>query len=101
MNDQHCLYAEELAATLPEGLDCIMFASSGSEANALATHFARLHTGNYPVVTLRNGYHGHGGSQHLTNLINWNHDIPKTSGVETAAFPDMYRGAIAGLDNAA
>ena len=37
LNDEHCLYAEELAAKLPEGLDCIYFASSGSEANAMAT----------------------------------------------------------------
>ena len=35
MNDQHNLYAEELAARLPEGLDTIFFASSGSEANAM------------------------------------------------------------------
>jgi alanine-glyoxylate transaminase/(R)-3-amino-2-methylpropionate-pyruvate transaminase len=37
MNDEHCLYAEELAAKLPEGLDYIYFTSSGSESNALAT----------------------------------------------------------------
>lgn len=33
-----------------------------------------------------------GGSQHLTNLNNWNHDVPKTQGVETAAYPDLFRG---------
>jgi len=37
MNDEHNYYAEELAAKLPEGIDCIYFTSSGSEANALAT----------------------------------------------------------------
>jgi len=78
MNDQHCYYAEELAARLPEGIDCIYFTSSGSEANALATQFARMHTGNYPILTLKNGYHGHGGTQHLTNIGSWNHNIPKT-----------------------
>ena len=78
MNDEHCLYAEELAAKLPEGLDCIYFASSGSEANAMATHFARVHTGNFPIITLKNGYHGMGGTQHLSNIGAWNHDIPKT-----------------------
>jgi adenosylmethionine-8-amino-7-oxononanoate aminotransferase len=41
MNDQHTLYAEELANRLPEGIDCVYFASSGSEANAMATLFAR------------------------------------------------------------
>jgi 4-aminobutyrate aminotransferase-like enzyme len=37
MNDEHSLYAEELAAKLPDGLDVILFMSSGSEANAMAT----------------------------------------------------------------
>lgn len=41
MNDEHSLYAEELAAKLPEGLDYIYFTSSGSETNAFATQFAR------------------------------------------------------------
>ena len=62
LNDQHCLYAQELAAKLPEGLDYIYFTSSGSESNALATQFARAHTGNYPIITLKNGYHGSGGT---------------------------------------
>lgn len=62
----------------------------------MATHFARVHTGNYPIITLKNGYHGHAASQHLTAVGSWNHDIPKTSGVETGPFPDMYRGPFAG-----
>jgi alanine-glyoxylate transaminase/(R)-3-amino-2-methylpropionate-pyruvate transaminase len=37
LNDQHSMFAEELADKLPKGLDCIYFTSSGSEANALAT----------------------------------------------------------------
>ena len=62
MNDQHSLFAQELAAKLPEGLDCVYFTSSGSEANAMATQFARMHTGNYPIINLKNAYHGHAGS---------------------------------------
>jgi alanine-glyoxylate transaminase/(R)-3-amino-2-methylpropionate-pyruvate transaminase len=100
LNDEHCLYAEELAAKLPEGLDCIYFASSGSEANAMATQFARIYTENYPVVVLKNGYHGMGGTQHLTNVNSWNHNIPKTHGIETSAFPDMFRGPWAHADAA-
>jgi len=92
MNDQHCLYAEELAERLPEGIDCIYFASSGSEANAMATQFARMHTGNFPILTLKNGYHGHGGTQHLTNIGSWNHAPPRTQGVEATCFPDLFRG---------
>lgn len=40
---------------------------------------------------LGNGYHGHGGSAYLTNFSPYNHDIPKTQGVELAPFPDMFR----------
>jgi alanine-glyoxylate transaminase/(R)-3-amino-2-methylpropionate-pyruvate transaminase len=86
------LYAEELAERLPEGVDCIYFASSGSEANAMATQFARMHTGNFPILTLKNGYHGHGGTQHLTNIGSWNHAPPRTQGVEATCFPDLFRG---------
>jgi len=62
------MYAEELADKLPEGLDCIYFTSSGSEANALATQMARMYTQNYTILTFRNGYHGMGGAKHLTNI---------------------------------
>ena len=95
LNDQHCLYAEELSAKLPEGIDQIYFTSSGSEANSMATQFARAHTGNYPVITLKNGYHGHGATQVLTSINSWNHDIPQTSGIERGPFPDMFRGPYA------
>lgn len=91
LNDQHSLFAEELTAKLPEGIDTVYFTSSGSEANALATQFARLHTKNWSLMHLGNGYHGHGGSAHLTNMSPYNHEIPKTQGVEIAPFPDMYR----------
>jgi alanine-glyoxylate transaminase/(R)-3-amino-2-methylpropionate-pyruvate transaminase len=91
LNDQHSLFAEELTAKLPEGIDTVYFTSSGSEANALATQFARLHTKNWSLMHVGNGYHGHGGSAHLTNMSPYNHEIPKTQGVEIAPFPDMYR----------
>ncbi len=34
------------------------FVNSGSEANDLAVLMARLHTGNFDLVALRNCYHG-------------------------------------------
>ena len=92
LNDQHSLFAEELASKLPEGLDCIYFTSSGSEANSIAQHMSRVYTGNYPIIALRNGYHGMGGISHLTNIPSWNHNLPKTNGVELTDFPDEYRG---------
>lgn len=32
--------------------------NSGSEANDMAIMMARLYTGNYDLITLRNAYHG-------------------------------------------
>lgn len=91
LNDQHTLYAEELAKKLPEGIDCVYFASSGSEANAMATMFARKHTGTFPILTLKNSYHGHAGTQHLSHVGTWNHDIPRTQGITATVFPDSFR----------
>lgn len=86
------MYAEELATKLPDGIDKIFFTSSGSESNYLAGMMARQYTGNWPILTLKNGYHGHCGSQHLSNLNNWNFNFPKTAGVDTVPYPDMFRG---------
>ena len=51
-------YAERLVATMPQGLDAVMFACTGSEANDLAWRMARNFTGNSAVITTHNGYHG-------------------------------------------
>ena len=51
-------YAEKLTATLPENLSCVYLVNSGSEANDLAIMMARLYTGNYDIISLRNSYHG-------------------------------------------
>lgn len=51
-------YAERLTATLPPHLSNVMFVNSGSEANDLAVFMARLYTGNFEVISLRNAYHG-------------------------------------------
>uniref|UniRef100_A0A6Q2WW79 Alanine--glyoxylate aminotransferase 2, mitochondrial n=1 Tax=Esox lucius TaxID=8010 RepID=A0A6Q2WW79_ESOLU len=51
-------YVDKLAATLPEPLKVIYLTNSGSEANDLAMLMARLHTGNFDIITLRGSYHG-------------------------------------------
>ena len=51
-------YAERLTATLPDKLSCVYLVNSGSEANDLAIMMARLYTGNYNIISLRNSYHG-------------------------------------------
>jgi alanine-glyoxylate transaminase/(R)-3-amino-2-methylpropionate-pyruvate transaminase len=58
LNNQIAEYAEALAAKMPGNLKCVYFVNSGSEANDLALLMARLYTGNYDVVALRNCYHG-------------------------------------------
>src|SRR5256885_3703327 len=51
-------YAEKLASKLPGELKGWYFVNSGSEANDLALLMARLFTGNYDMIALRNAYHG-------------------------------------------
>lgn len=40
------------------GLTAVFPVNSGSEANDLAMLMARVHTGHFDIVSLRNGYHG-------------------------------------------
>ncbi len=85
-------YAEALAATLPAGLDVSYFVNSGSEANDLAIQMARLHTGNFDVIALRNAYHGGSpSSQGLTSLHTWKYPLPNGLGVHHVPCPDPYR----------
>ena len=51
-------FAEKLASKMPGDLKVCYFVNSGSEANDLAMLMARLATGNYDAIALRNGYHG-------------------------------------------
>lgn len=86
-------YAKLLAETLPGDLSCVYFVNSGSEANDLALTMARLYTGNYDVIALRNGYHGgSAGPMGLTAHSTWKFNIPHSFGVHHAVMPDPYRG---------
>lgn len=87
-------YATRLAERFPVGsdLDATYFTNSGSEANDLATMIARLHTGNFDVISLRNGYHG--GTQTtmgITGMGNWKHTVPQSFGVRHAIPGYCYR----------
>ncbi len=90
-------YAKALAAKMPSGLDVSYFVNSGSEANELAIQMARLHTGNFDVIAVRNAYHG--GSpmaQSLTSLHTWKYPVPAGQGVHHVACPDPYRSPYGG-----
>ena len=95
-------YAEQLAATLPGRLKVCYFVNSGSEANDLALMMARLATGNFDVVALRNGYHGGNASgMGATAQSNWKFNVPQSFGVHHAVAPYQYRGPFGYDDPAA
>lgn len=88
-------FGKELAATFPKGsgLGVTYFVNSGSEANDLAILTARIKTGAFDVIGLRNAYHG--TSPHiigLTALKTWKYPTPQGFGMHHARLPDMYRG---------
>jgi 4-aminobutyrate aminotransferase-like enzyme len=51
-------YSEELLGTLPTGLDNVLYANSGSEANDLALRIAKTSTGRSGIIVTRNANHG-------------------------------------------
>jgi alanine-glyoxylate transaminase/(R)-3-amino-2-methylpropionate-pyruvate transaminase len=95
-------YAEQLAARMPGDLKVCYFVNSGSEANDLALLMARVFTGNFDVIALRNGYHGGNMStMGLTAHSTWKFNVPHSFGVHHAITPDPYRGAWGRADPAA
>lgn len=87
------LYAEKLASKMPGDLKMCYFVNSGSEANDLALLMARVTTGNYDVIALRNGYHGGNASgMSLTAHSSWKFNVPHSFGVHHALAPYPYRG---------
>lgn len=51
-------YSERLLATMPEEIDQVMYACTGSEVNDLALRVAEMHTGATGVVITTDAYHG-------------------------------------------
>ena len=92
-------FAEKLASKFPGDLKHCYFVNSGSEANDLALLMARVSTGNYDVIALRNAYHGGNASgMGLTAHSNWKYNVPHSFGVHHAQAPYPYRG-IFGYDD--
>src|SRR6476660_932981 len=87
-------FAEKLASKMPGDLKVCYFVNSGSEANDLALLMARLYTGNYDVIALRNAYHGGNASgMGVTAHSTWKFNVPHSFGVHHALAPYPYRGA--------
>ncbi|HVT72798.1 MAG TPA: aminotransferase class III-fold pyridoxal phosphate-dependent enzyme [Lacunisphaera sp.] len=86
-------FAEKLASKMPGELKCCYFVNSGSEANDLALLMARLATGNYDLIALRNAYHGGNASgMGVTANSNWKFNVPHSFGFHHAVAPYPYRG---------
>ncbi len=85
-------YAKKLAEHMPGELKVSYFTNSGSEANDLAILTARMNTGHFEVISLRNAYHG--GSQStmgLTGQSSWKYALPQAFGVHHAMPGYCYR----------
>jgi alanine-glyoxylate transaminase / (R)-3-amino-2-methylpropionate-pyruvate transaminase len=86
-------FAGKLASKMPGDLKVCYFVNSGSEANDLALLMARLYTGNFDVVALRNAYHGGNASgMAVTAHSTWKFNTPHSFGVHHAMAPYPYRG---------
>jgi len=93
LNEQICQYAQELAARMPGDLKVCYFVNSGSEANDLALTMARLYTGSYDVICLRNAYHGMSPTtMGATGIHTWKYPLPQGFGLHHALNPDPYHG---------
>ena len=86
--------AERLTASMPDGLDTVLFVNSGSEANDLAWRLATTVTGGNTGIVTDWAYHG------VTHAIadfspsEWPPGI-QPAGVETYAAPNTFRGPYA------
>lgn len=86
-------FAEKLASKMPGDLKVCYFVNSGSEANDLALLMARLSTGNYDIIALRNAYHGgNAAGMGVTAHSSWKFNTPHSFGVHHAVAPYPYRG---------
>ena len=90
--------AERLVATMPDGLDTVMFVNSGSEANDLAWRLATTATGADAGIVTDWAYHGVTAAIADFSPSEWPRG-EQPAGVETYAAPDTYRGRYADADD--
>ncbi len=86
--------AERLVATMPEGLDTVLFVNSGSEANDLAWRLATTYTGADAGLATAWSYHGVTAAIADMTASEWP-DGEQPDGVEVFDAPDTYRGRYA------
>lgn len=83
-------YTERLLATLPDEVDRVMYACTGSEVNDLALRVAEMHTGATGVIITSDAYHGNTAA---VTAISPSIGSATSIGphVRTVAPPDSYR----------
>lgn len=83
-------YAEQLLATFGEGLDSLLLACTGSEANEVALRMARVSTGNQGLICTDATYHGNTA---LVSQLSTLFEPPEGYGaaVRHVPWPDRYR----------
>ena len=82
--------AERLLASMPEGLDTVLFVNSGSEANDLAWRLATTFTGADAGLATAWSYHGVSAAIADVTASEWP-EGRKPDGVEVFDAPDTYR----------
>ena len=92
--------AERLVASMPDGLDTVLFVNSGSEANDLAWRLATTFTGADAGLASAWSYHGVTAAVADVTASEWP-DGEQPDGVEVFDAPDTYRGRYADAANPA
>ncbi|MFG0257448.1 MAG: aspartate aminotransferase family protein [Phycisphaerales bacterium JB043] len=95
LNPNIAQFAKRIASTMPpsSNLKVCYFTNSGAEANDLAILMARLYTGHWDFIALRNAYHGMTSpTMGLTAMRSWKFQVPQGFGIHHAKFPDRFRG---------
>jgi 4-aminobutyrate aminotransferase-like enzyme/Ser/Thr protein kinase RdoA (MazF antagonist) len=100
LHENVVLLAERLVATMPPGLDTVMFVNSGSEANDLAWRLATTATGGDAGIVTEWAYHGVTAAIADFSPSEWPRG-ERPAGVETVPAPNTYRGRSAGAPDTA
>jgi 4-aminobutyrate aminotransferase len=87
--------ADAIAAVMPEPLDSVFFANSGTEAIEGAVKLARRASGRTAVIGFSGGFHGRTYASLSLTTSNINYRVghaPLLPDVHIAPFPSVYRG---------
>jgi 4-aminobutyrate aminotransferase-like enzyme/Ser/Thr protein kinase RdoA (MazF antagonist) len=91
LHESVVLLAERLTASMPPGLDTVMFVNSGSEANDLAWRLATVATGGSGGIVTGWSYHGLTAAIADLSSSEWPRG-ERPGSVETIPAPDPLRG---------